>query len=325
MKKLKMFCLTFMMLFVCTLGAHAASLSFSENSTGKKITITGVEEGYKYQWVHASYSDYTSIEAELKAMVTEIKSLASAYNSAVSDYQNAVNEYNSAISSGTLSRDEKGELYNNKIVPALKKVNDSKEAYDKKCDDFYKKIETIAPRNENNWSDLTGSEVTFDSDGYSQADAAVIWVDTNKSEYRYEAKIYMYDENSGEIKAEVDCPIVNNYCQVIDDTYFGIKGTEVTKEVYENECMPKVCKVDGNKFYGIDGKEVTEKVYKEECESEVVNPTCEIKDGKYFDDKGNTVTKEAFEKACPSNPKTGLTLPIALGIIIVSLCGLGID
>lgn len=326
MKKIKMLCLSIMMLFVCTLGANAASLSFSENSTGKKIDISPIKAGYKYQWVHVNYTDYTGAEASLKAMVTEIKSLADVYNAATNEYNSSAAEYASLVSAGNLTRPEQKELYNEKIDTPKKKVDAAKKAYDEKCDEFYAMIEAIAPRNESNWTDLTTSPIPFDSTGYVQADAAVIWVDTNSEEHRYEAKIYMYEENTGELKAEVDCPIVNNFCQVVDNTYYGPNGTEVTKEVYENSCLPKVCKKDGDKFYGLNGTEVTEKVFKEECETTtVVAPICEVKDGKYYDDKGNSVTKEAFEKACPkSNPKTGYTLPIALGVTIISLGILGI-
>lgn len=343
MKKLKMLGFTFVAMIMCMFSANAADISFSENSSNGNITMSPANTNYKYQWVHVDYQDYTAVEAKLKGIVQELKDMAPAYNELVSAANTATANYQDAYTKyqqGKLSRTELAP-YATAMENANQKVLEAKEAYDVKADEFFAEVEKIAPRT-STWNNVTSGTIAFDKGGidYGQADAAVIWVDTGKKTHRYEAKIYMYQEADGSLRAEVDCPVIRKFCEVADGKYYGKDGSEVSKETYENQCLPKVCSVDGGKYYGLDGTEVDANTYKEQCE----NPTCEIKNDKYYDNNGKEVTEEEYNKLCNptckvedgkyygpdgkvidkaeydklcSNPKTGFALPITIGIIII--------
>jgi len=157
--------------------------------------------------------------------------------------------------------------------------------------------------------------------------AAVLWINTGDSTRPNESSIYMYDEADQALKKEVNCPVLNNYCAVVNGQYYGPEGTIVTKEQYENACLPKVCKVENGKYYGVDGKEVTEAEYKEDCEKAPATqkkPSCKIENGKYYGPEGQEITKEKYDELCPKNPKTGNTLPAALGLLVMLIGGAGI-
>lgn len=352
MKKLKVLCFTILATFLCVLNVDAKQVDTAENSSGGNIAITHNLTGeLKYQWVHVEYSDYTAKETQLKGLVTEINSLASDYNAQAEKVRKAIEEYETALGAGA-SRTELGVYYaaveNENAILEQKKA-----AYDAKEDEFNSIVESIAPRG-NTWQPVNGNSIPFDGTGYTQADAAVLWINTGDAERPYESSIYMYDETDGSLKKEVNCPVVNHYCEVVDGVYYDPAGRVVTQKEYENACLPKVCKIDGDKYYGVDGKEVTEAEYKAECEKNVVtptNPTCKVENGKYYDKKGKEVSKEEYEKACnpvckidngkyygpegqelskekyeelcPKNPKTGMSLPITLGltIVLISIAG----
>ncbi len=52
---------------------------------------------------------------------------------------------------------------------------------------------------------------------------------------------------------------------MIDDTYYGKNGEEVSQLVFQQECTTNICKKVGDKYYGVDGIEVSAEVYKEQC------------------------------------------------------------
>ncbi len=84
-------------------------------------------------------------------------------------------------------------------------------------------------------------------------------------------------------------------CEIIDNKYYGIDGSEVDKNRYEEECNPK-CEFKNNKYYDKNGHETDKNTFDEQC-----NPKCEFKNNKYYDPNGHEVDKDTYDKAC--NPK----------------------
>ena len=91
-----------------------------------------------------------------------------------------------------------------------------------------------------------------------------------------------YNYDFGCIEDEPETP-KNPVCKYEDGKYYDDKGTEVTKEKYEEACVKKICRIEN---------------------------------GKYYDKDGNEVSKDAYYKACP-NPKTGRNVYYTYGIITV--------
>lgn len=350
MKKLKMLCIAFIAMIFSMTGASAISLSFSENSSNGNITVSPYSSGLKYQWVHVDYEPYHKVEAHLKGIVNEIKEMHKDLEAARVKANNARQKHSDAneklkaeqakdpTSDATkLARQEALNAYN-EYEAAKAKYDVEENKYNAKYAEFNNEVAKIAPINESNWKDMTSGTVAFDSTGYSQSDAAVIWVKTSTGN---ESKIYLYDQPTNSLRAEVDCPVVRKFCEVDGNTYYGKDGNKVTKEVYEDECLPKICKIVDGKHYGLSGKEVDEKTYNEECGPKVCvfdngkyynkegkevteeeynkecHPTCKVEDGKYYGPEGEELTKAEYEKLCASNPKTGFGLPFTVGIILL--------
>jgi len=353
MKKLKVLCFTILATFLCVLNVDAKQVNTAENSSGGSIAITHDLTGeLKYQWVHVDHDVYMGKESQLKGLVQEINSLADDYNAQAEKVRKAIEAYETALGAGA-SRPELGVYYaaveNENAILEQKKA-----AYDAKEDEFNDVVERIASMG-TTWQTVNGNSIPFDGTGYTQADAAVLWINTGDADRPYESSIYMYEESDGSLKKEVNCPVLNHYCEIVDGVYYDPTGKVVTQTEYENACLPKVCKIDGNKYYGVDGEEVTEEEYKAECETPAVtptNPTCKVENGKYYDKEGKEVTKEDYEKACnpackvengkyygpegqeltkekydelcPKNPKTGMTLPLTLGLTVVLASVVGV-
>lgn len=309
MKKLKMFGVALFTMLFCTVGASAASISFSENSENGNITIThNLQEQLQYQWVHVDDEVYQGVEAKLKGIVAEIKTAQTAVSAEKVKVDAAISKYNAAnekyqAEKAKDSNSEATKLARIEVANAYTEYENvmsvwqtEYDKYNAKVDEFNSEVAKIAPINNSNWKNVTSNTIAFDNTGYAQADAAVIWVKTNAGN---ESKIYLYQESDQSLRAEVDCPVIRKFCEVDNGKYYGKNGDEVTKEVYDRECgvvEKKVCKVEDGKYYGLEGNEVTEDVYKKECEQ--TNPTCKVEDGKYFDKDGNEVTEEEYNKSC---------------------------
>lgn len=353
MKKLKMLCVAFIAMLFSTMGANAVSLSFSENSSNGNITVSPYSSGLKYQWVHVDYQAYQAVEAKLKGIVAEIKEMHDGPLEEARVKANTARQKHSDANAKLKAEQAKDpnsnatKMARQEAAKAYAEYETAKAAYDEeenkynaKYAEFMNEVAKIAPINESAWKDMTSGTVAFDPTGYTQADAAVIWVKTSSGN---ETKIYMYQQGAdgGFLRAEVDCPVVRKFCEVDGNTYYGKDGNQVTKEEYEDQCLPKICKVVDNKYYGLSGTEVDEKTYNEECGPKVCvfdngkyydkegkevskeeynkqcNPTCKVEDGKYYGPEGEELTKEEYEELCTKNPKTGFGLPLTLGIILL--------
>ena len=133
--------------------------------------------------------------------------------------------------------------------------------------------------NESNWKELTLTETTASENKYSAAlsnDNAyfVVWVKVSLNGQDY----YDFEFNCLE---QNETPTYK--CQIVDGKYYGLDGSEITKEKYTTDCEKKVCRIEGGKYYDKDGKEVS---------------------------------KADYYKACP-NPKTGNNTYYTYGIITV--------
>lgn len=59
-------------------------------------------------------------------------------------------------------------------------------------------------------------------------------------------------------------------CEKVDDTYYDKDGNTVSKEDYEESCLPSpTCAYKNGKYYDDDGNEVTQSEYKEICETTI--------------------------------------------------------
>ena len=135
-------------------------------------------------------------------------------------------------------------------------------------------------------------------------------------------KLYQGTEVTEEVYRN-DCLKI---CKVEDGKYYGKNGTEVTESQYKDDCL-KICKVEDGKYYGKDGNEITESQYKDDCLK-----ICKVEDGKYYGKDGDEVSGEQYSSQClPSDdevdvPSTGTTasnVPFVLGLSAV-VAGLGI-
>lgn len=59
---------------------------------------------------------------------------------------------------------------------------------------------------------------------------------------------------------------INKVCAIIDDEYYGAKGTQVTEEEYFEQCCNYVCSVVDNKYYfNSQGKSVSYDEFLDDC------------------------------------------------------------
>ena len=118
------------------------------------------------------------------------------------------------------------------------------------------------------------------------------------------------------IKAYDDPEIMNPTCSLFRGEYYGMKGTVVDKETYEQECNPK-CRQRADKYYDNDGKEITKEVFDSVCTTStgsgpsIEELICVEVEGRYFGSKGVEVEKSVFETECKSSEPTQNQLEVA--------------
>lgn len=108
---------------------------------------------------------------------------------------------------------------------------------------------------------------------------------------------------------EEDEPI-EYVCMIIDDVYYGIDGTVVTKEDYLEECCDYTCTIIDDKYYfDSNGNSVTYEEFIKDCSDTEINVDVEV---------SNDINSEV------TNPKTGINygyimLPLGIVALIVTV------
>lgn len=127
-------------------------------------------------------------------------------------------------------------------------------------------VKVIVPVSE--VKEKTNLTVKFTAEGKIQK--AMIYK-TNDSNYQRVAGLY--DEVVPlEQSTKLTITPKAHVCEIDGDTYYGINGTVVDKDTYDEECNEHICEVIDNTYYGVNGTIVDKATFDVECGNEVIVP-----------------------------------------------------
>ncbi len=134
------------------------------------------------------------------------------------------------------------------------------------------------------------SEVNINVTASNTVKKAKIFKSSNNN---YQRVVGLYDDpKTAKINTKLAINVDKHICEIIDNTFYGNKGTVVDEKTYTKECK-KTCEIIDDVYYGKAGNVVDKDTYKQECEK-----SCILINDVYYGKNGNVVDKDTYKQEC---------------------------